>query len=151
MKKVTDLSDISAEVATSLPPFRLRLVYSDSRQEPVHSKQSKSIIADSKKSSKLELLATVFARELSNPVAGLFASLQFALKDLASISLHNSASKRKVDLLLVEQTIHGALREVTHLAELLDDFRASLPYGSRKKTKALRSVRLVKSFAPQPE
>ena len=71
-------------------------------------------------------VAAVFAHEVANPLNGLSASLQFALKDLARFTLIDSPRK-DLDIPIIRDTIQGALREVDRLVELLDDFRSSVP------------------------
>jgi signal transduction histidine kinase len=70
--------------------------------------------------------AAVFAHEVANPLSGLSASLQFALKDLARFTLIDSP-RNHLDIPIIRDTIEGALREVDRLVELLDDFRSSVP------------------------
>lgn len=113
---------------------RLKLVYSKTYRKPLHCDRCKGKKTARQRSRQIEAIASIFAREVSNPLSGLSASLQFALRDLARIPLHDSAKKRNVDLLIVEQTIHGALREVHHLVALLDDFRSRIsPDDSKRK------------------
>jgi signal transduction histidine kinase len=102
---------------------RLKLVYCKS-----HPNQSLYIEnrARHERFAELGKLAAVFAHEVANPLSGLSASLQFALKDLARFTLHHSA-KKDVDIPIIEGIIQGALREVDRLVELLDDFRSSVP------------------------
>ena len=71
-------------------------------------------------------VAAVFAHEVANPLSGLSASLQFALKDLARFTLMESPRKH-LNISIIRDTIQGALREVDRLVELLNDFRSSVP------------------------
>lgn len=71
-------------------------------------------------------LAAVFAHEVANPLSGLSASLQFALRDLGRITLRRVPSN-ELDIPIIQKTLQGALREVERLVELLDEFRSAVP------------------------
>ena len=137
MKDVPVLMSSNALAGSSFPvESRLKLVYSKTHRKPLHCDRCKEKQAARKRSRQIEDFASIFAREVSNPLSGLSASLQFALRDLARIPLHDSAKKRNVDFLMVEQTIHGALREVHHLVALFDDFRSRVSLGNSKRKNA---------------
>lgn len=116
-------SGIGQDVNEADAERRLKLVYCKG-----HPNQSFYIEnrARLERFAELGKLAAVFAHEVANPLSGLSASLQFALKDLARFTLHHSA-KRDVDIPIIQGTIQGALREVDRLVELLDDFRSNVP------------------------
>src|ERR1043165_558592 len=108
MKDVPVLMSSNALAGSSFPvESRLKLVYSKTHRKPLHCNRCKEKQAARNRSPHIEDLASIFAREVPNPVGGLSASLQFALRDLARIPLNDSAKKRNVDLLMVEQTITG--------------------------------------------
>ena len=71
-------------------------------------------------------VAAVFAHEVGNPLYGLSASLQFALKDLASLARGGLAGQ-ELGVSVVQKTLQGALNEVDRLVELLDEFRLAVP------------------------
>ena len=100
---------------------RLRLVYSKDDQYPTH---HNSVGKKGRRDRLVEIgnLAREFAHEVANPLSGLSASLQFALNDLARLPRHNSARK-DLDVPIIQETLQGALREVEHLVELLEEFR----------------------------
>ncbi len=120
---VISASGIGQDVNEADAERRLKLVYCKG-----HPNQSFYIEnrARLERFAELGKLAAVFAHEVANPLSGLSASLQFALKDLARFTLHHSA-KRDVDIPIIQGTIQGALREVDRLVELLDDFRSNVP------------------------
>lgn len=123
-------------------PSRLKLVYSNPPHGPFHCNPCKEKKTTRRRSRQIEDLASIFAREVCNPLSGLYASLQFALSDLARAPLQDTIRKRNVDLFMVEQTIHGALREVDALLALLNDFRSrvSLPNPKRKNSGQTRTL-----------
>ncbi len=67
-------------------------------------------------------LAASFGHEVANPLSGLSASLQFALKDLASLA-RDGFARKDLDTSVIQGTLQGALRDVDRLVELLDEFR----------------------------
>lgn len=119
-------SGIDQDVNEADAKRRLKLVYCKG-----HPNQSFYIDNRARHESFAELgkLAAVFAHEVANPLSGLSASLQFALKDLARFTPHDSA-KEDLDIPIIQGTIQGALREVDRLVELLDDFRSNVPAQS---------------------
>ncbi|MGH7823740.1 MAG: PAS domain S-box protein [Candidatus Binatia bacterium] len=60
--------------------------------------------------------AAVFAHEIGNPLNGISTSLQFLR--------HYMAKHKKTGDALVDSTLESALKEIDHLAFLLDDFRS---------------------------
>jgi hypothetical protein len=104
---------------------RLKLVYCNGQDPSPHDKLVEER-ARHDRFAELGKLAAVFAHEVANPLSGLSASLQFALKDLASFTLIDSPRK-DLDISIIRDTIEGALREAVCLVELLDDFRSSVP------------------------
>ena len=126
---VIDPSCIQQEINEADAERRLKLMYCKGR--PNQSLYNKYIETKARYDRLAELgnLAAVFAHEVANPLSGLSASLQFALKDLARFTLHGSATE-DLDIPVIRGTIQGALREVDRLVELLDDFRSSVPLQS---------------------
>lgn len=133
---VISASGIGQDVNEADAERRLKLVYCKG-----HPNQSFYIEnrARLERFTELGKLAAVFAHEVANPLSGLSASLQFALKDLARLTLHDTA-KKDVDVPIIQGTIQGALREVDRLVELLDDFRSNVP----PQTLNLKSIDLEK-------
>jgi signal transduction histidine kinase len=126
---VIDPSGIQQEINEADAERRLKLMYCKGR--PNQSLYNKYIETKARYDRLAELgnLAAVFAHEVANPLSGLSASLQFALKDLSRFTVHGSATE-DLDIPIIRGTIQGALREVDRLVELLDDFRSSVPLQS---------------------
>jgi signal transduction histidine kinase len=123
---VINLSGIEQEANEADAERRLKLVYCKGPQsQSLHNKFVENR-ARRDRLAQIGNLAAVFAHEVANPLSGLSASLQFALKDLARITLHDS-TRKDLDIPIIQETILGALREVDRLVELLDDFRSSVP------------------------
>jgi signal transduction histidine kinase len=118
-------SSIPIRNASAQESRGLKLVYSKSDEYPIRNE-----FADKRaRRDRLVLignLALVFAHEVANPLSGLSASLQFALKDFARFTRDDSA-KNDIGISIIRETLQGALREVDRLAELLDDFRLAVP------------------------
>ena len=129
MEQITDgiiPSGVEQEASEADAERRLKLVYCKGPQnQSLHNKFVENR-ARLDRLAQIGTLAAVFAHEVANPLSGLSASLQFALKDLARFALYDSTI-RDLDMLIIQETILGALREVDRLVELLDDFRSSLP------------------------
>jgi len=119
---------------------RLKLVYCNGHQDPSLNNKLIENRARHDRFAELGNLAAVFAHEVANPLSGLSASLQFALKDLGSLARDGFAGK-KLDLSITQETIQGALREVDRLVELLDEFRLAVPLQSLNlKSADLRKI-----------
>ncbi len=101
---------------------RLKLVYCNGHQYPFFHNKLVEDRTRHDRFAELGSLAAVFAHEVANPLSGLSASLQFALKDLASLARDGFAIK-DLDTSIIQGTLQGALREVDRLVELLDEFR----------------------------
>jgi signal transduction histidine kinase len=119
---VTDADETDAD-------RRLKLVYCNGHQDPSPHDKLVENRARHDRFAELGNLAAVFAHEVANPLSGLSASLQFALKDLSSLARHGFASK-DLDTSIIQETLQGALREVDRLVELLDEFRLAMPLQS---------------------
>jgi signal transduction histidine kinase len=119
-------SGVEQEASEADAERRLKLVYCKGHQD--HSLYDKFVENRARHDRFAELgnLAAVFAHEVANPLSGLSASLQFALKDLARLTRHKPA-RNDVDVPIIQETLQGALREVDRLMELLDEFRLAVP------------------------
>jgi signal transduction histidine kinase len=105
---------------------RLKLAFSKGHQDRSVYDEIAEKRAQLDRLAELGNLAAVFAHEVANPLYGLSASLQFALKDLARLTRGGLAGK-EFDVPVIEKTLQGALREVDRLVELLDEFRFAVP------------------------
>jgi len=104
---------------------RLKLVYCNSHQ---HQFPHDSVKQRARRDRLVRVgnLAAVFAHEVADPLSGLSASLQFALRDLESITL-DRLPRKDLDIPIIQETIQGALREVERLVQLLGEFRSAVP------------------------
>lgn len=105
---------------------RLKLAFSKGHQDQSVYDEIAEKRAQHDRLAELGNLAAVFAHEVNDPLYGLSASLQFALKDLASLTRGGLAGK-ELDVPVIQETLQGALREVDRLVELLDEFRLAVP------------------------
>jgi signal transduction histidine kinase len=120
----TDLN-VTTTKGSEVEVDRLKLVYSKGDQYPINNKFVENR-ARHDRLAQIGNLAAIFAHEVANPLSGLSASLQFALKDLARFKRHDSA-RNDLDVPIIQETLQGALREVDRLVELLDEFRLAVP------------------------
>ena len=122
---------------------RLKLVYCNSHQHQL----LHGSVRERARRDRLALvgnLAAVFAHEVANPLSGLSASLQFALRDLSRITLHR-LPRKDLDIPIIQKTIQGALREVERLVELLNEFRSAVP-AQRLNLKPTDLERLIREI-----
>ena len=104
---------------------RLKLVYCNSHQHQFpHDSVKQRACCD--RLVRVGNLAAVFAHEVADPLSGLSASLQFALRDLGRITL-DRLPRKDLDIPMIQETIQGALREVERLVELLGAFHCAVP------------------------
>jgi signal transduction histidine kinase len=126
-------SGIEQEANEADADRRLKLVYCNGHQD--QSRYDKLVENRTRhdRFAELDNLAAVFAHEVADPLSGLSASLQFALKDLAGLA-RNGLAKKDIDISVIQETIQGALQEVDRLVELLDEFRLAVsPQTLRSK------------------
>jgi signal transduction histidine kinase len=119
-------SGIEQEANEADADWRLKLVYCNGHQDQSRYTKLVENRARHDRFAELDNLAAVFAHEVADPLSGLSASLQFALKDLAGLA-RNGLAKKDIDISVIQETIQGALQEVNRLVELLDEFRLAVP------------------------
>lgn len=126
IRDITAPSGIEQEANEADADRRLKLVYCNGHQDQSRYNKLVHNRAPHDQFAKLDNLAAVFAHEVANPLSGLSACLQFALKDLAGLA-RNGLAKRDIDISVIQETIQGALQEVGRLVKLLDEFRLAVP------------------------